>query len=75
MASISIDKAVPMPEPRGGRSPVWVALATMEVGDSFLLPEKKYRNGSLTGLANRRFRPKRFSQRAEGETWRIWRVA
>lgn len=71
---IKIDKGVPIPtgvgkgSGRGGLYP-W---KKMDIGDSFFIAAKKLPI-SITAT-NKRYAPKQFMSRKEGEGFRVWRV-
>lgn len=76
MTEITIDKNVPMPNrwSNSGRKPIYPWL-TMEVGDSFLMPDHVKRPMEHVSKASRRYAPRRFASRTTPEGTRIWRVA
>lgn len=73
MSDFQIEKGVPMPTSRlwrGTKYP-WLLL---DVGDSFTAdPHKNIY--TAVHAANRRYSPKRFITRKEGERVRVWRSA
>jgi hypothetical protein len=77
-----IEKNVPIPEKvyKGGkgRKPKYPWFE-MEVGDSFFVPNPpRQKNGHIapiTSVPSKRYAPKRFVYRKEGEGVRVWRVA
>jgi hypothetical protein len=77
MTVAAIEKGVPMPETRGPNvgGPKW-PWTTMEVGDSFLIPDGAVKPASPYRMANmaRRYGRKFAVRRVEGGH-RIWRVA
>lgn len=66
MTKIVIEKGVPMCDSRG--TGVSRALRTMDVGDSFVVPQRI--RGSLT-----KHPPRKFACRAVEGGFRVWRVA
>lgn len=86
MSTVSIDKAVPMPEgrrfgPRAARYPY----ADMELTDSFAVPYGEANDEERAVIArrmrqsatwaNRRFAPNKFSVREVEGGVRVWRIA
>ena len=72
--SIQIDKEVPIPENRGAKNKY--PLGQMEVGDSFeVLTDKAgdVRN-SVTAIARRNHKPKKFITRTTTGGMRCWRI-
>ena len=71
MEEFKIEKGVPVPPRNGGRgAPEKYPFSSMEVGDSFLAPEKAQ---SSTQSAGKRLGMK-FTSRKEADGVRIWRV-
>ena len=71
-----IDKGIPIPHPRQcGRMPYY-PMDTMDVGDSFLVPDSnvKGRATALVSSANKRHAPKRFTSRKVTGGHRVWRI-
>ena len=51
------------------------ALRSIEIGESFVLPEKKWAH-QVASAANRNLKPKRFLSRKQPDgRYRIWRIA
>lgn len=67
---IAIDKNIKMPTSGDGRRKYpW---SDMEIGDSFVFTGVHGYETART--ASKRFAPKKFSARTEGDHFRIWRV-
>jgi len=69
---INIDKNIPIPKPRGSSN--YYPWASMEVGDSFLIPTHKHNNVSAaTRYAKLRYKHKYSARKEEGGI-RVWRI-
>jgi hypothetical protein len=73
---LKINSGLPCPK-REGRplSPLTVALKAMEVGDSVYCPDELVKQPHTYSQYIQRTSEKRFSQRREGDGFRIWRTA
>jgi hypothetical protein len=70
MSKVKIDKGIEMPNKKDSR--VKYPWESLEVGDSFL-PSKDI-TSSIISSANKRYAPKKFTQRKTEEGIRIWRI-
>ncbi len=70
---VKIDKGIEIPKPSDTFTKYpW---HDMKIGDSFIAQPDSPRTLSLAGGASRRYAPKRFVSRKEGENRRVWRIA
>jgi len=76
MFDYTLDKGFPTPSPRHGpgREPRY-PFSTMEVGDSFLVPDRSANTvAAAIWRANRSDGPKRFIYRTVDDGVRVWRA-
>lgn len=72
---IKIDKSVPLPGARSARSPVYRAIESLDVGDSFLIPADFKSAQTVAAVGNRTHRDKRFVSRRTPDGFRVWRTS
>lgn len=73
VVSLTIEKNIPIPEPRTNGRTGWAAVAgKMEVGDSVLCNNEKDRGSLYNALVYRRFR---VASRKLDNGYRVWRIS
>lgn len=74
---IKIESGVPIPPMRSAaNNGLWSALDKLKVGQSIVVHGEISTRRSMAGVANYRFRPRRFTGRTISPTeTRIWRIA
>lgn len=73
MSEIEIQSDIPLPSK--SHTPLWAALRAMQVGQSCLIPDDYSYSNQLSGCANIKLKPKRFTSRKTAGGRRIWRIA
>lgn len=71
VAGFRIEKGIPIPSSRNLRDNIAAAMAALEVGDSFLVPQASAKSSIYK--AGELLRPKRFFARQTAQGFRIWR--
>jgi len=75
MSEYKIEKDVPLPEAyQGGRKTIY-PYASMEVGDSFFVPNTTQRQISGSVQTYQKLHGVKFATRKDGDGVRIWRTA